>query len=717
MPFRGIRGSGIISAAACVLAAAGLAGAPGDRQYLNALTLRRVLLADPQNAAEQGKTMFAQESVSASLGPRLVTDLTSGAPANFSLTATSLAPQYCRLFPDNAFRIAVPASATKLQIDVQTATSGIDVDLHVRFGQAPQVVSGSIVSDYSATTAGGDEVVIVNQLSSPPLKAGDYYIAINVCNLSTTETRTITATGTVTATITLGGGGGSSTCETMLSAGVAASIPSTTEMRNYCLDVPQNATRLDVVTSTPGVDLFVLGRYDSPPGLDASGNVRFDHMAHLRNAGGVAMIVTSRSTPPIRAGRYYLITLPMDSPARSATGTITAYVNSPPSYSNVPSELSTGFSIEPVSRTTLHNVDYVYRVNVPRGATKLEVRLTSPTSGADLDLYVRFGSVPGGDDSASTTIADFRSARTGTSEESVTITSASSPPLQEGIYYITLGVFSTGLSITGTVSAKAEVPQSTQPPQPPPSGEIPITEASFFDAAGFQKGALAPGTIANIVAAGIATGMQGCTVPASLLGPLPLLLGEVSVQFGNVWAPIFRVCNLNGQESVTVQVPFELSPGRVLATVRRGSSSGSAYVQLRSVSPGLFETEMSDGRRRAVLVRPDNSFVSLENLARPGETLRAYAVGLGALVPAMGTNQPGSSASDGATLYPVIVGVSGAGARTVYARYAANLIGVYEVAFELPLSVPSGNNISFVIASQVSTTDAVFSNSSSIPVR
>jgi len=211
--------------------------------------------------------------------------------------------------------------------------------------------------------------------------------------------------------------------------------------------------------------------------------------------------------------------------------------------------------------------------------------------------------------------------------------------------------------------------------------------------------------------------MQGCTVPASVFGPLPLALADLTVQFGGASAPIFRVCNLKGQESVTVQVPFELSPGRVTVTLRRGASAGSATVELRPASPGLFETEMSDGRRRAVLLRPDNSFVSLANPALRGEVIRAYAVGLGLLVSPVGTNQPGSAALDNSTLYPVIVGVNAAGVRTVYAKYAVNLIGVYEIAFELPLDAPSGDNVGLVVAAQVSSTGAVFSNSSSIPVR
>jgi hypothetical protein len=52
----------------------------------------------------------------------------------------------------------------------------------------------------------------------------------------------------------------------------------------------------------------------------------------------------------------------------------------------------------------------------------------------------------------------------------------------------------------------------------------------------------------------------------------------------------------------------------------------------------------------------------------------------------------------------------------VYAKYAPNLVGVYEVGFRLPDGVPSGRNILFVIAAEVDG-KLVFSDGTSIPVQ
>ena len=59
---------------------------------------------------------------------------------------------------------------------------------------------------------------------------------------------------------------------------------------------------------------------------------------------------------------------------------------------------------------------------------------------------------------------------------------------------------------------------------------------------------------------------------------------------------------------------------------------------------------MSDGTQRAVLLRQDGSYVSLENPAQPGEQLSAFVTGLGRPVTlsgvAIGTNQVGIDGDD-----------------------------------------------------------------------
>lgn len=239
---------------------------------------------------------------------------------------------------------------------------------------------------------------------------------------------------------------------------------------------------------------------------------------------------------------------------------------------------------------------------------------------------------------------------------------------------------------------------------------------TFVNGAGFQQNFIAPCGVATIRGTGLAPGIQGTVVPG-LFGPLPLQLANVTVQFGNSFAPIYNVANSGGQESVTVQVPCEVQPGAVPVTIRVGGGNATVSAQVQAVAPGIFETTMSDGRRRAVLVKPDGTFVSLENPARRGETIRMYVTGLGPVTPAVATNSPGIPDTDSvvANLGNIIVGVANNGVRVVSAKYARDLIGVYEVAFVVPNDAPTGSqNLAIAV---VQAGAPVFGNGSAIPIQ
>ena len=127
---------------------------------------------------------------------------------------------------------------------------------------------------------------------------------------------------------------------------------------------------------------------------------------------------------------------------------------------------------------------------------------------------------------------------------------------------------------------------------------------------------------------------------------------------------------------------------------------------------------MSDGQRRAVLIRPDGSFVSLENPARRGENVVAFVTGLGPTTPAVGTNQlppPGSTATVRGTVVP---GINAGGADLVSATLSPDLLGIYEVTFTIPGSTTPGSNVGFSIGIvPLGSSTAFYSNLIRIPVQ
>ena len=609
-------------------------------------------------------------------GPHFATVvLTSGVPATFSIGPVST-PTLMTI--SGAYQITVPQGAPRLEVRVTTTTPGADVDLYVRYDSPPDVVDSTTLYDYrSAKTGTGNETVTI---TSP--RAGVWYITLAMYSTGTS------ATGTVTATI---GGPGAG----VLTSGVPSSfsigpVSSPTLMNidaAYQITVPQGAQRLEVrvSTTTPGADVDLFVRYGTPPDVVGS-TVTYDYKSDQMGTGNETVIITSP-----QAGVWY-ITLGLYSTGVVAAGTVTGTIGT-----SGPVVLSSGvpasFTIGPVSSPTLMNLNGAYQITVPQGAQQLEVRVSTTTPGADVDLYVRRGTPPevvGG-----TTVYDYRSAKTGTGNETVTITSP-----QAGVWYITLALYSTGVTATGTVTATTILP---------PQIEV-------FNGAGGQRDWISPGSIAMFVASGLARGVQGCVTPRSPIGPLPLELANVTVAFGESWAPIYSVCNLEGQESVTVQVPFEVPPGNAFLRIRIRGSEISRMVNILEISPGVFEWRMRDGRSRPVMLRPDNSFVSVDNPARRGETIRVYATGLGRLTAPVGTNQTGSALLEARTVFPAVVGVNAAGVEPLYAAYAPNLIGVYEVAFMVPADAPASDNVSFALALYFSS-GLVFANSSTFPVR
>ena len=245
-----------------------------------------------------------------------------------------------------------------------------------------------------------------------------------------------------------------------------------------------------------------------------------------------------------------------------------------------------------------------------------------------------------------------------------------------------------------------------------------VTTSTLFSAAGGQRVDLSPSALVSAYGAGFATGIQGCVMGTNLVGPLPFQVASVTIQFGTLFAPIYAVCNLGtGQEYVVFQVPNELPVGSTNAVFKVGSGSTTLQnVPVVAASPGIFETVMADGRKRAVALRQDGGFVSLSNPAQRGERVRIFVTGLGA--PAnIGTGSVSVPGRPGAPPLPIVVGLNNEGVPNVIsAEYSTSLPGIYEVTFEVPANMPSNANVPFAIAVVVNN-QFVFGNPSALPIQ
>ena len=246
-----------------------------------------------------------------------------------------------------------------------------------------------------------------------------------------------------------------------------------------------------------------------------------------------------------------------------------------------------------------------------------------------------------------------------------------------------------------------------------------LNTGRILNGADFQVGAISPCSIVTVQATGLAPNIQGTVVPSGLYGPLPYVLGGDKVTINNSQAPIYSLSNVNGTEQITFQLPCDVTPGSgIPMTVNVSGGSATANINVFPASPGIFQTVMADGVSRAVLVRPDGSFVSLANPARRGEIIRLYATGTGPVTPSVGTNSIAVPGADSLVTGQVIVGVNNAGARVISARLAPSLIGVYEVAFQVDSNAPIGNDIVLSLAVNVPGDQSTrFSAGSKIPIQ
>ncbi len=152
-----------------------------------------------------------------------------------------------------------------------------------------------------------------------------------------------------------------------------------------------------------------------------------------------------------------------------------------------------------------------------------------------------------------------------------------------------------------------------------------------------------------------------------------------------------------------MQAPADLPFTATTVTVRVGGAIvAQSLIAAVPVSPGILETAMSDGVKRAALLRLDGSYVSLESPVQRGERLRAFVTGLGRPVTSSGvlinTNQAGTFGDDAAPPNPVTVRIGDRSIDPVSSIYSAESIGVYVVTFDAPDDIQSGADVDFAVA-------------------
>jgi uncharacterized protein (TIGR03437 family) len=192
------------------------------------------------------------------------------------------------------------------------------------------------------------------------------------------------------------------------------------------------------------------------------------------------------------------------------------------------------------------------------------------------------------------------------------------------------------------------------------------------------------------------------------------------VLFNGIAAPIYSISNVNGQEAITVQVPFEIAPGTATVTINApgGGTATINNVPVAQFSPGVFETTFGvpNGQKYAVVIRAsDGSYITPNSPAHPGETDCLFATGLGQVNPGTATNNAGLP--NQSVLAQMDIGVNNGGIRLVSATYLPGTVGVYQVCFQIPSDTATGPYQPIGLVVHDAAGNGTFAQSTFIPIQ
>jgi uncharacterized protein (TIGR03437 family) len=214
-------------------------------------------------------------------------------------------------------------------------------------------------------------------------------------------------------------------------------------------------------------------------------------------------------------------------------------------------------------------------------------------------------------------------------------------------------------------------------------------------------GALAPGTLVEVYGSGLASS----TVSPNML-PLPPVFNGSYVTVGPYQAPFTFLSA--GQ--VNVQLPFELVPTQqypILVSANNAFTMPDTLdiVPLKPSVAGFADTHIIAQHNT------DFSLVDAAHPAKPGEFVIMYVLGMGPTAPAVATGQPAPSSPPLATaITQPSVTVGGKPSNVVFAGLTPGLSGLYQIDFQIPTGLPTGDVD--VVVSQ----NGVFANTTKLPV-
>lgn len=202
--------------------------------------------------------------------------------------------------------------------------------------------------------------------------------------------------------------------------------------------------------------------------------------------------------------------------------------------------------------------------------------------------------------------------------------------------------------------------------------------------ASFAAGSITAGEIATIFGTNL-TSASAINLSPSL--PLPTDFLGVSVKVNGTAAPLFAIDNVNGQQQINFQVPWNVANQATIQVENDGVLSAGIVVPVVVAQPAVFSYS-SGGKTFGAILHSNFQPVDANHPAVIGETVLIYSNGLGAVKP-----EPvaGTAANGQATVATPSVTIGNLAAKVTFSGLAPGFAGLNQINAVIPAGVPAGN--------------------------
>lgn len=217
------------------------------------------------------------------------------------------------------------------------------------------------------------------------------------------------------------------------------------------------------------------------------------------------------------------------------------------------------------------------------------------------------------------------------------------------------------------------------------SGAGPAINA-VVNAASFAGGGIVPGEIATIFGTNL-TSSIGINLTSGL--PLPTMFLKVAVMVNGSPAPLFAIDNVNGQQQINFQVPWEVAgkSSALVSVANNGLIGPAVSVPVLVAQPGII-SYIAGGSTFGVILHANFQLADTGHPVVAGETVLIYCTGLGAV---SSTPADGAAANGQPTTALPIVTIGGAKSAVSFSGLAPGFVGLNQVNAQVPAGLQPGN--------------------------